>query len=173
MILSGMMIAFWIKKGMFVTMFCGLLDNFSGEFVFASAGHNPLIKVTGQSGTVEQFKTKGYPLGMMPPEQFDKRLEIGKLQLQENDWLIQFTDGVNEAQNSSGEQFGMKRLLKLIENSCQEPPENMVAKVQKEVEEFTGVSEQFDDITFLVMKKDKLKVDIDNNNNIMRIAHAD
>ena len=141
-----------IKKGMFVTMFYGVLNKDTGRFVFASAGHNPLIVVKGKSGSVDLIKTKGYPLGMMPPEQFNKRIENREVTLEDNDWLIQYTDGVNEAQNGAGEEFGMERFLSQLEACNVMNPAGLVEEVLKNHTVFVGAAEQFDDITLTAMK---------------------
>lgn len=141
-----------IKKGMFVTMFFGILDKQSGLFKYASAGHNPLIHIDGTSGKQELLNPKGYPLGMMPATQFDKRIESGQLQLEKGDWLVQYTDGVNEAQNSAGEEFGMERFLELLDSLKHNQPAELVQGLLKGHREYVGKAEQFDDITLIVMK---------------------
>lgn len=141
-----------IKKGMFVTMFYGLLDTLTGEFTFASAGHNPLIKLSGNSGQAEQIKTKGFPLGLMPPDQFSRRIETGRLMLSAGDWLIQYTDGINEAQNENQEEFGMERLAELLEQARGLSPKELVQATLKQHDSFVGNAHQYDDITLLTMK---------------------
>ncbi len=141
-----------IRKGMFVTMFYGLLDKKSGKFTFASAGHNPLIKVDGQTGKCELIKTRGFPLGLIPPEKFDQRIETGELLISNDDWLIQFTDGINEAQNAENEEFGMDRFTKAIENNIELNPTEMVESTIRQHEAFVGNTPQYDDITLLVLK---------------------
>lgn len=141
-----------IKKGMFVTMFYGLLEKQTGLFKFASAGHNPLIRMDGVTGRQELLNPKGYPLGMMPETQFDKRIERGQITLAEGDWLIQYTDGVNEAQNSAGEEFGMERFLELLSSLKDSQPGELVNGLLKGHQEYVGNTEQFDDITLIAMK---------------------
>jgi len=141
-----------IKKGMFVTMFFGLLDKQTGKFEYASAGHNPLIKLDGRTGRAELTKTKGFPLGMVPPEQFNRRIECAEISLTENDWLIQFTDGINEAVNEDGEEFGMERFVDLLKDAHHLNPPDLISQIIAEHKLFTGNTEQFDDITLLAMK---------------------
>ncbi len=141
-----------IKKGMFVTMFYGLLNTLTGEFTFASAGHNPLIRVAGSGDRAEQIKTRGFPLGLMPPQVFDKRIETGSLSLEVGDWLIQYTDGINEAQNESQDEFGMERLAEILENGRNLTPRQLVESTLKQHDSFVGNAHQYDDITLLTMK---------------------
>ncbi len=160
-----------IKKGMFVTMFLGLLDQRTGQFDFASAGHNPLIRVDGETGATEELKTKGYPLGMLPAGPFDKRIESGSLILSKNDWLVQYTDGINEAQNESAEEYGMERFLEELHNHHAQSPENLISGVLRQHRQFVGEAPQYDDITLLAMKWNGLTVD--NNSNVhSEVIHA-
>ncbi len=141
-----------IKKEMFVTMFYGLLNKKTGEFRYASAGHNPLIVISSGNKKTQLQKTKGFPLGMMPEKLFNERIQSGLVQLSENDWLVQFTDGVNEAINESQEEFGMERFVKILEESKSLSPKEMVKSTIDKHSEFIGNSDQYDDITLLVLK---------------------
>jgi len=141
-----------IKRGMFVTMFYGVLNTRTGQFSFASAGHNPLLYYNSRKNEIEQIKTKGFPLGMMGDEQFSNRIETGTLKLLEKDWLIQYTDGINEAQNSENEEFGMERFIDLSMNVENRRPEELIDYVITGLGDFVGDAEQYDDITLLAMR---------------------
>ena len=149
-----------IKKGMFVTMFYGVLDKRTGHFIFASAGHNPLIRLKGRAGEPELIKTKGYPLGMMSEYPFRKRIETGQISLSDNDWIIQYTDGINEAQNSAGEEFGMDRFVHLLESHKSLNPKGLAGATIGYHEAFMESTPQYDDITLLVMKWNGKTADI-------------
>ena len=152
-----------IKKGMFVTMFLGLLNKKTGQLTFASAGHNPLIIMKGNTGRSELIKTNGFPLGMMPPEQFNKRIERGQYSLSESDWLIQYTDGINEAHNVDDEEFGMDRFVEALKSQSVMKPDELVNNIIEQHLSFVGNAEQFDDITLLVMKWSGISDDIKRN----------
>jgi len=141
-----------LKKGTFVTMFCGLLNKKTGQLTFASAGHNPLIKVYDNNSKVELIKTNGYPLGLMPSHQFEKRIETGQIALEKNDLLIQYTDGINEALNSAGEEFGMNRFLELIKSLPKNDFKKFVDEIIHQHEAFVGQAHQYDDITLIAIK---------------------
>jgi serine phosphatase RsbU (regulator of sigma subunit) len=141
-----------IKKGMFVTMFYGLLYRRTGRFVFASAGHNPLIWVRATGLKPDLVRPKGYPLGMMSPSMFNQRLETAEIQLSPGDCLIQYTDGVNEAHNPKEEEFGMDRLIQAVLTNRTLDPSDMVATVLSHHERFVGSAPQYDDITLVAMK---------------------
>lgn len=141
-----------IKKGMFVTMFFGLFNKSTGHFTFASAGHNPLVWIRSDIGRSELLKTKGFPLGMVPPQQFDQRIETGVIDLAPHDWLIQYTDGINEAQDPECKEFGMERFVDLLQQNRTASPINLVTNVLEKHKEFVDTAHQYDDITLVAMK---------------------
>jgi serine phosphatase RsbU (regulator of sigma subunit) len=141
-----------IKKGMFVTMFFGILDRRDGRFTFASAGHNPLIHIDGASGEADLIKTKGYPLGMIETGMYEQRVETGQINLYLHDWLVLYTDGVNEAQNADGHEFGMERFTRAIRTHRDLKPEVLVDALVREHRKFVGNAPQFDDITLMAVK---------------------
>jgi serine phosphatase RsbU (regulator of sigma subunit) len=141
-----------IKKGMFVTMFLGVLDRHEGLFRYASAGHNPLLVVRGAAGAAELTKTRGYPLGMVPHEMFEKRVECCEINLAEGDWVVQYTDGVNEAQDAGGNEFGVERFARAVEANRSLGASQLVERVMAEHSAFVQGAPQYDDITLLALK---------------------
>ncbi len=140
-----------IRKGMFVTMFYGLLDKRSGRFDFASAGHNKLIHMQ-QNGHANLIKTRGYPLGMMPPKAFDSRVELGRLRLSQGDWLIQYTDGINEAQDRQKQEYGMERFVNTLTELRTCDASALTRNLLARHAEFVGDAPQYDDITLVALK---------------------
>jgi len=133
-------------------MFFGILDKARGTFSFASAGHNPLIAVRQETGKAEVIKTKGFPLGMVAPEAYEKRMESGRIDLSANDRLVLYTDGVNEAQSPAGEEFGLERFIRIIEKNPDSNAEELVGEVLRQQSLFVGDAPQYDDITLLAIK---------------------
>jgi sigma-B regulation protein RsbU (phosphoserine phosphatase) len=141
-----------MKKGMFVTMFFGVLDRRDGRFRYASAGHNPLLVLGRESGAAQLIKTRGYPLGMVPSAVYEKRVECRELVLRDDDWLILYTDGVNEAQDEGGNEFGIERFVTLVESNRDLSAGRLVERVLAKHSEFVGEAQQYDDITLLALK---------------------
>ncbi len=141
-----------IRRGMFVTMFYGVLNHTTGVFDFASAGHNPLLYVAANDHKISQFSPKGFPLGLMPPKQFDQRLTLESLKLKDGDVLVQYSDGINEAQNAAGEEFGMDRFVNSVLHGSNLPVEEIVGGVMAGLDEFVAAAPQYDDITLMALK---------------------
>ena len=77
----------------------------------------------------------------------------GKTQLDKNETLVLFTDGVNEAVNTSFEEYGDQRFMNILGTSKPENCKGLINNIVTNVKEFTGDAPQSDDITILTMKR--------------------
>jgi hypothetical protein len=98
-----------IPANRFVTLFYAELDPTNGALAFLNAGHNPPL-IVHAGGTMEQLASGGLPLGIMPNADFRE----GRTQLYPGDVLVIYSDGVSEAVNPSGEEFGPTRLYEVV-----------------------------------------------------------
>lgn len=135
--------------GMFVTVFYGRLNILTGEIDYSNAGHNPPY-VVHANGKVEMVPAQGnMVLGAV--ENFQYRND--KITLEKGDMLFTFTDGVTEAMNRDGEQFGEERLEKLLAKCGGKTSQETIDTVRAAVAEWAGDTEQSDDVTMLVIKR--------------------
>jgi sigma-B regulation protein RsbU (phosphoserine phosphatase) len=82
----------------------------------------------------------------------DVKFEATQFQLKKNDLLVAYTDGITEAPNASGDQWGLERLENLLRSYGQMAPTEMVEQILTEVSDFADGEPQHDDITLVVMK---------------------
>ncbi len=135
--------------GMFVTVFYGRLNILTGEIDYSNAGHNPPY-VVHANGKVEMVPPQGnMVLGAV--ENFQYRND--KITLEKGDMLFTFTDGVTEAMNAAGEQFGEERLERLLAKCGGKTSQETIDTVRAAVAEWAGETEQSDDVTMLVIKR--------------------
>lgn len=136
------------KLEMFVTVWAGILDLRTGQLHFASAGHNPPA-ILRKDGTTEFLKVKpGIAMAAMGDVHYTEHTA----QLDPGDTLLLYTDGVTEATNAQNELFGDDRLLSSLAACNECDPEEVCARVKKDVDAFVGSAPQFDDITMLAVK---------------------
>jgi len=141
-----------LQPGAFVTMFYGVLDPRRGQLVYASAGHSPLLVYRRATGAIETIRMRGIPLGAMRGGVIKKTLEDRSLEMSPGDVLVQYTDGVNEAFDFSGqEQFGFERLEAVIRSAAPHGAGALLAEVHRAVEEWVGGGAALDDETMLVV----------------------
>ncbi len=130
---------------MFVTVWLGIVDLSTGLMKCANAGHEyPALMRAG--GDFELVRDKhGLALAAMEGMRFKEY----ELQLNPGDRLFVYTDGVPEAIDEQVEQYGTRRLVDVLNAVRGEPLESMLPTVRRDIADFAGNAEQFDDITML------------------------
>ncbi|HPG31861.1 MAG TPA: PP2C family protein-serine/threonine phosphatase, partial [bacterium] len=145
-----------MKKGMFVTLWYGILDIRSGNIRYANAGHNPLIVYRKNLKDIDIYETKGSPLGILNENIFNKKLIENEIFLNAGDILIQYTDGVTEAFNAKKEMFEFDRLHRVIRNAGDNTTaQELIENINNNVKEFVNDFEQSDDILMVSVKRIK------------------
>ncbi|MFH1279115.1 MAG: SpoIIE family protein phosphatase [Candidatus Eisenbacteria bacterium] len=142
-----------MKRGMFITMFYGVLHLPSGRFVFASAGHNPLLPIREGGVLGEPIGTRGIPLGLFSDGRFAERIENAVLELGEGEGFVQYTDGVSEATNGNLEEFGDEGLRRILREHGGNSSRWISDAVVEGVRRFVGTRPPSDDLTLLVVKR--------------------
>ena len=134
---------------MFVTVIYAVFDPDSGVLTYANGGHNNPLLVHADGTSEELPMTGGIALGVMPGLEYKE----SDVTLAQGDSLILYTDGVSEAMNSGGEEFGMDRLREIFTKN---PPTSARATneaILEAVHDFAGDTPQSDDVTCLVIQR--------------------
>ena len=130
----------------FVTLFYGILSP-TGELTYCNAGHNPPLLV-GKTA-VRRLRTGGLIVGLFEEAEYEQEV----VTLNPGDTLITFSDGVSEATNTEGTEFGDERILDGVQAT--QPgvaPRELIHQVMSAVRHFTVGEPQSDDITVLVVR---------------------
>src|SRR5579885_3239976 len=131
----------------FTTAFLAEYDAANRTLDYINAGHNnPILRRA--SGLIERLDVGGLPFGIMP----EVKYESAQVTLAPGDWLIIFTDGLVEAENSRQEEYGEARLLSTIEMNRAVDPGEMLKRMMAELDLFVGNTPQHDDVTCLLLK---------------------
>ena len=128
----------------FVTLFYAILSR-DGTLEYCSAGHNPPLLV--QKGGVRRLEVGGLILGL-----FEAQYDSEKLKLEAGDLLVLFTDGMTEAINAAGEEFGEDRLNELIQRYREESASQISRMLMDELRRFCKGIPLPDDVTLMVLK---------------------
>jgi serine phosphatase RsbU (regulator of sigma subunit) len=132
----------------FVTLCLCQLDG-AGHGSFISAGHNTTFIFRGSTGALEALDSGGMPLGMFPFSTY----QMSDLQLGPGDMLVIYSDGLTDAENEAGEEFGEERLRALIKSTAPKGASALEAKILQSLDSFTQGAPQTDDITFLLIER--------------------
>ena len=137
-------------NGRFVTLFLGVLDNESFLTEFYSAGQGPILYYQKSSNKIFSLNPKSPPLGVLANTTFPM---LNKAILNSGDAIIVSSDGIPEAKNSAGEQFGDEKFQQLIIENIHTGCQALSMVIQKELTKFCGNTPADDDRTFIVIKK--------------------
>ncbi|MBV6478379.1 MAG: hypothetical protein HGGPFJEG_01133 [Ignavibacteria bacterium] len=132
----------------FITFFWGILDTEKNEFDYINAGHNPPFLLKGND--IKHLSEGGFIIGILDS---GINYDIGKAELSENDVIVFYTDGVTEAMNIAGEEYGEERLESVLRSNKDYPSNVILEKIKKSILEFSEGTKQYDDITLIVLKK--------------------
>ena len=118
----------------------------AGDLEIVNAGHLPVL-LASNAGT-RLFESTSQPLGM-----FDNQIFIpAKARMQAGDTLVLYTDGISEAENADGVEYGLARLQAVIEMHGSGCPNKLVDACKEQLDGFRGRSERFDDETLLAIQ---------------------
>ena len=136
------------ERGMFVTMFLGLVNLETGRLDFCNAGHNPpVIYDQINLGSFIEMESNA-PIGLWPELEF-----VGEtIESIKGKPLFVYTDGLNEAENPEQEQFGDERMLEFLHHAHFRDAQELVETLKAEVERFRQSADPNDDMTMLCLK---------------------
>ena len=132
--------------GQFATLVIGRARQ-DGSVEFVSAGHLPLLHIHG-SGATSKGST-GVPLGMF----CSTRFPLHRLTLAGGDSLFLYTDGLTEARNRAGEEFGLARAERLAASNNAADPRTLISTYLSELSDFGQSAKQTDDLTLLALRR--------------------
>lgn len=136
------------RMGLFVTVMLVQLERDMGRMRIASAGHNHQILYRARTGTIELLSGQGPPLGTFGGAEYREKI----YHYDRGDLLVLYTDGISEAQRGEFEQYGEDRLIETIRRAGENEPADVVEAIFRDVDEFTGPAEPFDDATLMVVR---------------------
>jgi sigma-B regulation protein RsbU (phosphoserine phosphatase) len=132
------------RRGMFATLLYVELDSRSRTLTISNAGHLPPL-IRKADGAIGKIATAGgAPLGILAGAAFSQE----KTALEQGDTVILYTDGIIEAMNAKEELYGYRRLEALIGKNASDP-ELLKSAIIDDVNRFTGLSPQHDDMTLV------------------------
>jgi len=132
--------------GQYATLVAGRAGH-SGEVELSNAGHLPGLLV--RRGEVTRIDATGVPLGMF----CDGQYAVKRLRLEKGDTLFLYTDGLSEARDGSGSEYGVSRLAQLVARQGALSPEALAASCLKEVKAFSAGAPRTDDLTIMVIRR--------------------
>jgi len=150
--LAGQVNTIFVRDGLdnrFATLFYVEVEHNSGQARYVNAGHNPAFVI--RENGMELLGASSLPLGMLPGSIYEEAaLTIGPGEI-----ILAYSDGLTEAENETGEQFGMERLETLLTQMGNKNPQVIGRRLLQEVDQFLGDERPTDDLSLIVIVRDE------------------
>jgi len=135
-------------KGMFITVLYMRYDRKSRQMTVANAGHYPPLWYRTRKRVFADCSVSGIPVGIIPGQDYSEKT----IQLDSQDILVLYTDGVTEARAWDGSMFGVDRLKKIIEENATLGAHDLFQRIESGIKDFIGQAPPFDDLTLMVIR---------------------
>ena len=132
----------------YVTLLLAEIDTHKRTLRYVNCGHNPALLFRAQTGTLTRMNSSCPPIGISPEE----ICELASADLIAGDVLVFYTDGVTEAENPLGEEFGTERLSAVVRRGSSLSAEELVIDIFSSAADFCSEVGFNDDVTILVVK---------------------
>jgi len=138
------------QSDLFLSAFYAILEPDTGRLLYANAGHNRPLWYHAATGAVQELRARGIILGVFEGIRIDER----RIVVEPGDVLLFYTDGIPEALNAEERMMGMQRLIDVLKRSAHLSAQAISDAIVDAFNEFTGDTEQSDDVTFFVVKRE-------------------
>jgi sigma-B regulation protein RsbU (phosphoserine phosphatase) len=142
-----------IKEDMFISMAYVILDHVRNAVTLCRAGHDAPLHYQHRAQTVSTVKPPGMVVGIDSGSVFDRITGDFVLTLERDDCLLLYTDGVTEALDANGDEFGFDRMVDCVRASAASGAPAMITRIIDELRSFVGSQPQNDDITLIAIRK--------------------
>lgn len=141
-----------IEEKSFATLVAAFIDPIKRSVAVARAGHTPILYYQKQKNSVVKWEPNGIGIALEKGELFNRILKEERKYLKSGDVLLFYSDGLTEAENHQGEEFGEERLVRVFHDYAEQTCTKIVDGVLKEIDLFTQDQSQKDDMTLVVIK---------------------
>ncbi len=152
MVRANQALVFCLERGSFISAIYFVLDTKQKTITYSRAGHCPVLYYRADKDSSEYLKDKGAALGMVKTKSFCDMVAVYNLEYKKGDIMVLYTDGITEANDSKGEEFGYENLkatiLEVKNRSAREIQEHLISKLY----EYSGTDDINDDFTTMIVR---------------------
>jgi serine phosphatase RsbU (regulator of sigma subunit) len=145
-------LVFCLERGSFISASFFIIDTKEKSIRYSRAGHCPVLYFRASSGKTEYLKDKGTALGMVRSRDYCNFIETNELKYETGDVMLLYTDGITEAKDARGEEFGYDRLADSLKEITSGSAKDIEDHVIKKLYEFSGTNNINDDYTSMTVK---------------------
>jgi sigma-B regulation protein RsbU (phosphoserine phosphatase) len=152
MVLANRAVGACLEKTSFITLSLFNIDIENKQFEYSRAGHCQSFHYSEKDKKFNLLEQKGLGLGIVRNDSYKKHIEKCSYSFEKNDLLIMYTDGIIEASNEAGEEYGFDNLKNVLAQNVELAPKQMTDKVLNHLYEFTGKRDLNDDYSIIILK---------------------
>jgi sigma-B regulation protein RsbU (phosphoserine phosphatase) len=142
-----------IKEDMFISMAYVILDHAHNLITLARAGHDAPLLYKRSDQSVTPLKPPGMAVGIDSGDVFDRITRDFSIELDRDDCLVFYTDGITEALDAEGDEFGIERVMQSVRASANDGAHAVINRLTNDLRNFVGAHPQNDDITLIAVRK--------------------
>jgi len=152
MIRANQALRYCLERGSFISAAYFVIDSRERKIRYSRAGHCPVLYFRASEGKAEYLTDKGTALGMVKGKEYCNFVEAYSVGYAAGDFMVLYTDGITEAKNDKGEEFGLDRLRETMRNLASLGPKEMQEHLINTLYAYTGTEEIDDDYTTMIVK---------------------
>ncbi|MGW8122615.1 GAF domain-containing SpoIIE family protein phosphatase [Roseivirga echinicomitans] len=152
LILANRALSDCLEKTSFITLSYFVIDTENKSVEYSRAGHCPTLFYSSQKSSSEFLENKGLGLGILRNDTFRNYVFVNKLTFQKDDIIVLYTDGISEASNHNGEEFGYDRMKKILTDNAKRDAVSIQKIFIEKLFEFCEEKNLNDDYTIVVIK---------------------
>ncbi len=141
-----------LEKTSFITLSIFYIDTELHTIEYARAGHCPALYFNKQKQESTYMQSKGLGLGIIRTKGYHKHIHKTQLQYSKGDIMLLYTDGIIEAHNIEGEEYGYERLKSIVHAHHEANTKHIGDEIVKNLHEFTGTKFLADDYSFFIIR---------------------
>jgi sigma-B regulation protein RsbU (phosphoserine phosphatase) len=145
-------LVFCLERGSFISATYFVINTESKKVFYSRAGHCPVLLYKSSKQKAEFLKDKGTALGMVRSQDYRNFVEDNEFAYEAGDVMILYTDGITEAKNNKGEEFGNERLAEVLQNNAEKSSKEIEESVISTLYKFSGSEDINDDYTSMTVK---------------------
>ena len=145
-------LVYCLERGSFISASFFVVDTHHKKVKYSRAGHCPVLYYHAANDHVEYLKDKGIALGMVRNKSYGGFIQANEFPYKSGDIMVLYTDGITEAKDKKGEEFGYDRLTEMVMEVKTQSPKQIQEHLVNRLYEFSGTRNINDDYTTMIIK---------------------
>jgi phosphoserine phosphatase RsbU/P len=141
-----------LERGSFISATFFIVNTETKKVHYSRAGHCPVLYYHSATNTTEYFRDKGIALGMVRNKSYGSFIQAYQFSYKPGDIMVLYTDGITEAKNDKGDEFGYERLAEVLTCVKELSPRQIQDELISKLYEFSGTKNINDDYTTMIVK---------------------